>query len=185
LPRKQLARVDASALAAGTTQAFTWAKPDAPDAGMKMALFPKIQSPCPYLDRLSSIMDGETCRVCKRQVFDLTHMSDGERMAFMKGCSDQVCVTYRFPMRPAVAAAALAVVAIAVPTAAAACDATSETVVVTGGIKDPANAQYIQVPDSKAAPNLPVVYEDGNNRQDARDTVQGNKTTDRVARNSE
>jgi predicted Fe-S protein YdhL (DUF1289 family) len=160
-------------------------EPDAPDAGMEMALFPKIQSPCPYLDRLSSIMDGETCRVCKREVFDLTDMSDGERVAFMKGCSGEVCVTYRFPVRPAVAAAALAVAAIVVPTAVAACDATSETVVVTGGIKDPANAQYIQVPDGKAVPNLPVVYEDGNNREDAGGTAQGYKATDRVARNTE
>ena len=150
-----------------------------------MALFPKIQSPCPYKGKLSAIMDGDVCRLCKREVFDLTDMSDGERVAFMKGCSGQVCVTYRFPVRPAVAAAALAVAAIAVPTAAAACDATSETVVVTGGIKDPANAQYVQIPDSNAAPDLPVVYEDENNREDARDTVHGNRTTDRVARNTE
>jgi predicted Fe-S protein YdhL (DUF1289 family) len=159
-------------------------EPDAPDAGMEMALFPKIQSPCPYLDRLSSIMDGETCRVCKREVFDLTDMSDGERVAFMKGCRGEVCVSYRISARSAIAAAALAV-AIGTPAAAIACDDVDFVVVSGGGIKDPANAQYVQVPDGKAAPNLPVVYEDGNNRQDAGDTVQGNKTTDRVARNTE
>jgi predicted Fe-S protein YdhL (DUF1289 family) len=128
-----------------------------------MAIFPKIQSPCPYKGNLSAIMDGDVCRLCKRQVFDLTRMNDGERVAFMEGCSDQVCVTYRFPVRPAVAAAALAVAAIAVPTAAAACDATSETVVVTGGIKDPANVKYVQAPVDRSVPELPVVYDDGRN----------------------
>ena len=124
-----------------------------------MAIFPKIQSPCPYVGELASIMDGESCRLCKRQVFDLTHMSDGERVAFMKGCGGkEVCVTYKFPIRPALAAAALAVAAIAVPQAAAACDAT-EVVVLSGGIKDPANVQYVQTPVDAAIPQLPVVYE--------------------------
>jgi predicted Fe-S protein YdhL (DUF1289 family) len=123
-----------------------------------MAIFPKIQSPCPYIDRLASIMDGDSCRMCKRQVFDLTHMSDGERVAFMKGCSGEVCVTYKFPVRPALAAAALAVAAIAMPQAAAACDVT-EVVVTGGGIKDPANVQYVQTPVDTTIPELPVVYE--------------------------
>lgn len=125
-------------------------------------MFPKIQSPCPYIDRLSSIMDGEMCRVCKREVFDLTDMSDGERVAFMKSCSGEVCVTYRFAVRPAIAAAAFAAAALALPTAAAACgdDTEIQTVIVTGGgIKDPANAQYVQAPVDTAAPALPVVYE--------------------------
>ena len=128
-----------------------------------MAIFPRIQSPCPYLGQLSAIMDGDMCRVCKRQVFDLTDMSDDQRMAFMKGCSGEVCVSYRLPVRPALVAAALAVAAIAVPTAAAACsDATDiETVETVGGIKDPANVQYVKDTSSDAAPVLPVVYEDG------------------------
>ena len=36
-----------------------------------MAVFPKVQSPCPYKGQLSEIMDGDTCRLCNRQVFDL------------------------------------------------------------------------------------------------------------------
>ncbi len=36
-----------------------------------MAVYPKIQSPCHYKGNSSSIMDGDTCRMCKRQVFDL------------------------------------------------------------------------------------------------------------------
>ncbi|MBV9991042.1 MAG: hypothetical protein JOZ72_07085 [Alphaproteobacteria bacterium] len=125
-----------------------------------MAIYPKIQSPCPYKGDICDIMDGDVCRLCKREVFDLTHMSDRERVAFLKGCAGQVCVKYSFPLKPAVAAAAIAVAAIAVPTAAAACSDETETVVlVMGGIHDPANAQYVQVPDAKQAPALPVVYE--------------------------
>jgi len=125
-----------------------------------MALYPKIQSPCPYKGDISAIMDGEVCRLCKREVFDLTYMTDGERVAFMQGCAGEVCVKYSFPLKPAVAAAAIAVAAIVVPTAAAACsDATETETVVVGGIKDPANLQYVQVPDAKQAPALPVVTE--------------------------
>ncbi|MGH6873205.1 MAG: hypothetical protein ACREHE_17045 [Rhizomicrobium sp.] len=124
-----------------------------------MALFPKVQSPCPYKDRLASIMEGDVCRMCKRQVFDLTGMSDGERVAFMQGCTGEVCVTYRMAVRPAIAAAALAVAAIAVPGVAAACDTSDVEVVVTGGIKDLKNVQYTQDPADAAIPKLPVIYE--------------------------
>ena len=86
-----------------------------------MAIFPKIQSPCPYKGNLSDLMDGETCRLCKRQVFDLTNMTDGERVAFMKSCTSEVCVSYKFPVRPVLAAAVVAA-AVAAPLAAAACE---------------------------------------------------------------
>ena len=124
-----------------------------------MALYPKIQSPCPYKGDLSAIMDGANCRLCKRQVFDLSDMSDGERVAFMAGCKgEEVCVSYR--VRPMLAAAALAVAAIAAPTAAAACDATDEVVVTMGGIKDTNHVQFVQYdPADRTVPNLPVVYE--------------------------
>jgi len=124
-----------------------------------MALFPKIQSPCPYKSRLSTVMDGDMCRMCKRQVFDLSDMSDDARVAFLKGCAGEICVSYRFPVRPALAAAAIAVASMALPTAAAACDATDEVVVMVGGIKDPANVQFVQNPGDNAIPELPVVYE--------------------------
>ncbi|HEV2866777.1 MAG TPA: hypothetical protein VGX37_09690, partial [Allosphingosinicella sp.] len=86
-----------------------------------MPLFPKIQSPCPYTSQLASIMDGDVCRMCKRQVFDLTDMADGDRVAFLSGCRDEVCVSYR--LRPALAAAALAASMVALPAAAAAQEA--------------------------------------------------------------
>ena len=122
--------------------------------------------------------------MCKREVFDLTEMTDGERVAFMKGCSGEVCVSYRISVRTAVAAAAL-IAAIGTPAAAIACDAVDTVVVSGGGIKDPANAQYIQVPDNKATPSLPVVYEDGNRRQDVRDTASRDTAPNRAARNTE
>ena len=65
-----------------------------------MATYPRIQSPCPYIDRLASIMDGETCRMCRREVFDLTAMSDGARFAFLDGCAGEVCISYRLPAHP-------------------------------------------------------------------------------------
>ena len=110
-----------------------------------MPIFPQIQSPCPYKSRLSSVMDGDLCRMCNRRVFDLSFMSDDERVAFMKGCGDdQVCVSYRLQLRPAVAAAALAVAAASIPTAAAATDE-DETAIVVGGIPHSANARFVSL----------------------------------------
>lgn len=132
-----------------------------------MALYPKIESPCPYKGDLSAIMDGDVCRLCKREVFDLSAMNDAERVTFMKGCAGEVCVTYRMPMRTALAAAALAAAVVAVPTAAAACSDPTEiqTVEVTGGIKDPANVQYVKDISDKNVPEVPVVYEPKNTQQ--------------------
>jgi predicted Fe-S protein YdhL (DUF1289 family) len=138
-----------------------------------MPLFPKVESPCPYKSRLADVMDGDFCRMCERQVFDLTALNDGERRAFLAGCADEVCVSYRVPLRGAIAAAALA--AAAVPTAAAAQDpvpATAEVedesgaedlswgVIIVGGIKDPANAEFVALPEDDSVPELPAVYED-------------------------
>ncbi|HXC56842.1 MAG TPA: hypothetical protein VNU97_16200 [Rhizomicrobium sp.] len=125
-----------------------------------MALFPRIQSPCPYKGKLSDIMDGDVCRLCKREVFDLTAMSDDERIGFMSSCTNQVCVSYR--VRPAIAAAAIAAAAIVMPSVAAACDAVDYETVIVGGIKKPAEVQFVHLGESasdRAMPVLPVVYE--------------------------
>ena len=85
-----------------------------------MSQFPKIASVCPYLDRLDSVLDGDFCRMCKRDVYDLTDMDDAERRVFMAACGGDACVRYTMRLSPAVAAAALAaatVVAVA-PSAA-------------------------------------------------------------------
>jgi hypothetical protein len=141
-----------------------------------MAVFPKIQRPCPYKSNLAAIIDGDMCRMCDRQVFDLTHMSDGERVAFLSGCTGEVCVSYR--LRPALAAAAFAATAFAFPTAAAAQDQAGAeqaaavasaleeaspgeySVIMVGGIKDPANVEYVETDADRAMAELPVVYED-------------------------
>jgi predicted Fe-S protein YdhL (DUF1289 family) len=147
-----------------------------------MAFFPKIQSPCPYKANLSAVMDGDFCRMCERQVFDLTHMSSGEKKTFLAGCAGEVCVSYRFS--PAIAAAALIAampaaaaaqdLGPAVPDAAAIAAVTSEIAameddmrIVVGGIKDPRNVQYVEDPSDRDVPQLPVVYENAPARQAA------------------
>jgi predicted Fe-S protein YdhL (DUF1289 family) len=140
-----------------------------------MARFPKIQSPCPYKADLAAIMDGEFCRMCKRQVFDITDWTDGERVDFLAGCKEEVCVSYRI-VRPALAAAALA--AVALPTAAAAQttapapapvvavtadeigDAGQEVEITGGGITDPGNVEFLSEDELAAIPEAPVTYED-------------------------
>lgn len=122
-----------------------------------MAMYPKIQSPCPYLDRRTEMFDGDVCRMCLRQVFDLTAMADAERAAFLAGCEGEVCVSYKAPLRIALAAMA-ASAAVAMPMAAAACDDTELTIVM-GGIRDPAHTEYVQDAGDAAIPVLPIVYE--------------------------
>ena len=124
-----------------------------------MAIFPRIQSPCPYRSQLAAVMDGNFCRMCSRQVVDLSAMDDSERVAFLKGCSGAVCVSYKLPVGRAMAAA-LTVAAVTMPAAAFAQDAQQMEEIVIGGIKDPANVEYIQDAGDAAIPELPVVYED-------------------------
>ena len=151
-----------------------------------MPMFPKIQSPCPYKSEVAAALDGEMCRICQRQVFDLTAMTDGERVAFLAGCEEDVCVSYRIPRRPAIAAAALAAAAMAVPAWAqepvpAEAEATIESGVYPeedwqgdiGGIKDPKAVEMVEIDTS--LPELPVVYEDepGAAQPDAGPAVSG------------
>jgi predicted Fe-S protein YdhL (DUF1289 family) len=145
-----------------------------------MAVFPRIQSPCPYKSRLAEVMDGDMCRMCNRQVFDLSFMTDGERLSFFRGCAEEVCVSYRIPARPALAAAALAASLMVMPTAAAAQDsapvgaeaAVEETyldtgdpdgesiLLIAGGIKDPSKVEFVEDPSDADMAELPVVYEE-------------------------
>ena len=86
-----------------------------------MSLLPLIQRPCPYLDRLEAVMDGDHCRMCKRDVHDLTAMNDTERTAFLAACGGDACIRYTFNAKPALAAALIAasVAVAALPVAAA------------------------------------------------------------------
>ena len=151
-----------------------------------MRAFPKIDSPCPYKNSLSEILDGDFCRMCERSVVDLTAWSEDERRAFLKACSGEVCVSYKLPVRR-LAAAALAVAAFTAP--AAAQDAVPADVQVTdaqavavddlpvpeedmmiivGGIKDPASTASADEEDAKV-PELPIVYEDEKSAADLND----------------
>ncbi|MEZ0244263.1 MAG: hypothetical protein ACAH11_12870 [Sphingomonas sp.] len=136
-----------------------------------MAIFPKIQSPCPYKANLAAIMDGDMCRMCKRNVVDITHWSDDERVSFLASCETEVCVTYRFPVRPALVAAAMAAAVAALPAAAQDAPAPDVTAqadapvyeedpeIMVGGIKDPRNVEMIEDVADAAIPEIPVVYE--------------------------
>lgn len=130
-----------------------------------MAVFPRIDSPCPYKNGLAAVMDGDFCRMCRRTVFDLTPMSDDERIAFLSGCSEKVCVSYAVPIRPAIAAAAMAAAAMALPGAAAAQEVevapeVEEMVIFVGGISRPGEAEMVEDPADASVPELPVVYDD-------------------------
>ena len=80
-----------------------------------MTLFPKIKRPCPYLDRLDAVMTGDFCTMCKRDVHDLTDMNRRQRADFLSACGGDVCVRYTAMLRPALAAAAIAAGAMALP----------------------------------------------------------------------
>jgi hypothetical protein len=69
--------------------------------------FPGITRPCPYKDRLSEVMDGDFCRMCKKTVTDLSVMSEGERDAFLRSCAgEEACVSYKVPVHALLGAAA-------------------------------------------------------------------------------
>lgn len=100
-----------------------------------MAVYPLIAGPCPYKGQLSDIMDGDICRLCHKQVHDLTDMTDDQRRAFVKACEGDACVSYRVSARTAAMLAALAAAAISgLPAAAqppAHTDPDEDIVVVT------------------------------------------------------
>lgn len=73
-----------------------------------MPFFPKITRPCPVADDLASHMKGQHCTLCKKDVHDLTHMSDQERRVFLGQCQGEVCISYSMPAKAVFAAAALA-----------------------------------------------------------------------------
>ncbi|MBO9713150.1 hypothetical protein [Sphingomonas sp.] len=85
-------------------------------------MFPRIERTCPYLDRLDSVMDGDFCRMCERQVHDLTDMTRAERADFLRACGGDACVRYTTYLKPAVAAAMLAASTAALATPAMAQD---------------------------------------------------------------
>lgn len=82
-----------------------------------MSRFPLVQDPCPYKGPIEDILVGAQCRLCKREVHDLTDMSANERRELISGCSDAegLCVRYRVRAGSAVAAAMLGAAGLASP----------------------------------------------------------------------
>lgn len=135
-----------------------------------MALFPRIQSPCPYKGNLADIMVGSTCQLCQRDVIDLTAMSDAERINLVAGCADEICVSYRLPARTILAAAALgagfgmaglAQAQDAPPPSAAEAPAedVEENWIIVGGLRAPEKAEWVDASRPADMAELPVIEE--------------------------
>ncbi len=141
--------------------------------------FPRIDKPCPYKANLAAVMDGDFCTMCSRSVIDLNAMGTTDRKLFLSSCDGEVCVSYS--LKPAIAAAALAVAAMALPGAAAAQAVDpapvaaqqvaqpdpaaiavddEDMLIVVGGIRDPKNAKLVDNPLDDLLPPLPIVVED-------------------------
>lgn len=152
-----------------------------------MSLFPKVQSPCPYKGKFADIMQGSQCRLCKREVIDITDMEVAERKDFLAACEGEVCISYRVGAKSALAAMAMS--AVAVPTAAAAQDTADanddasaeidehfeneQMWIIVGGMKKPGEAEWIKdTPkrDHQAGTSaLPVEYDDAGTAQSKAD----------------
>ena len=137
-----------------------------------MGLFPVIQSPCPYKGDLSDIMDDSLCRLCKREVVDITAMSDAERVALVAGCPDELCVSYKVAARSALAAMAMGAAVASLPAAAkdvqlvggpaqaAAGEDWDDMMIIVGGLRKPAETKWVKEKGERTKPDLPVVYDD-------------------------
>ncbi len=136
-----------------------------------MAKFPVIQSPCPIKKELASFMEGDVCRQCNKQVHDISDWSDTERVALIENARTDLCVSYRLPVKRALAAAALTAAAAAMPMAAAAQDASAEAAyddefaaggipIIVGGIKDTSKVSFFEDKADKTLKNLPIEYEE-------------------------
>jgi len=150
-----------------------------------MAIFPKVEKHCPVKNELSAYMDGDNCRMCKRQVHNLNAMEEVERAQFLASCETEICVSYRLPKPRRIGVAIAAAAMMGVPVAAQELEPTTpppheqvegknteqtkaenveemwefDTVIV-GGIKNPSKAEYIDTQADLEIPELPVVFED-------------------------
>jgi hypothetical protein len=151
--------------------------------------FPKIDTPCPLRWKEMPSAGRDFCTLCERRVHNLSTMSTDERRAFLASCSGEVCVAYTVPRKPVRAAAAGLGLAAALcltpalasdPPAAmspvtqqsllpsepkADCDTPPEeseimSIVVVGGVRDPAAAQLELESLDSSLPDLPVVEDD-------------------------
>jgi len=140
-----------------------------------MSLFPKVQSPCPYKGKFADIMQGSQCRLCKREVVDLTDMETAERKQFLSACETEVCVSYRVGARSVLAAMAMSTVAISTVAEAQdsespepiETDITVETYdavedeehdevfyIIVGGMRKPGEAEWLEDKDTERHSSL-------------------------------
>lgn len=142
-----------------------------------MGLYPTIQSPCPYKGQLTDIVDGSICRLCHREVHDLSSLREVERIALIEDCRDEICVTYKVPARSMLAALALGVTATAAPgltqTQASHPESTSQQaveptapdsseeylIIMVGGLRKPQQARWLSDRPASKGRELPVIHE--------------------------
>lgn len=143
-----------------------------------MARFPKIQSPCPYKADLATYLNDDVCSMCKRQVHDLSAMSQDQRETFLAGCGEEICVSYKVPARVMIGAAIIATSLQSAPLAASEFDQTnaptpwlsssattavedcdSMEMIIVGGIKKMSEVEYINTEADLELPEIPIVYE--------------------------
>ena len=140
-----------------------------------MGLFPLVQSPCPYKGPLSDILDGDTCRLCKREVHDLNLLDEAARIALVAGCKDEICVRYAVPRGSAIAAAAMGAMVVASPAFAQDAPAAAPEVreitvaidappedelwIMVGGLRHPGKAMWKSDRPVKKGRELPVIEE--------------------------
>lgn len=136
-----------------------------------MSLFPRIQSPCPYKGKLSDIMDGDICRLCHREVHDITDLSSTARQALVAGCSDEICVSYKVSAKSALAAMALGA-SMATPAYAQVDELLATNLaepesgeycyedIIVGGLKNPGAVEWLTADLETDLPEMPVVYDD-------------------------
>jgi hypothetical protein len=143
-----------------------------------MGLFPQVQSPCPYKGPLSDILEGDVCRLCKREVHDLNLLDEAARIALVAGCADEICVRYAVPRGSAIAAAALSAAAMAAPAFAQDAPAPQdppaqvreitvdieqppeeEIYIIVGGLRHPGKARWQSDRPAAKGRELPVIEE--------------------------
>ena len=137
-----------------------------------MSLFPRIQSPCPYKGRLSDIVDGDICRLCDREVHDITDLSVAARRALVAGCSGEICVSYKVSAKSALAAMALSA-SMATPAFAQVDEVLAnngeptsgeycldDMQIIVGGLKAPGAVEWLTADLDDSLPDMPVVYDD-------------------------
>ena len=130
-----------------------------------MPAFPKITSPCPYKGDISDILTGETCKLCKRDVTNLSAMTQEDRISFLSSCSGEVCVRYEIPLKQAALAALVAGASVTgLQTAnaqdAEICSPPEPVYIIVGGIRDPHSADMQDVSEPVDLDELPIIYDD-------------------------